>query len=52
VTDDGDVYRLSKCTGQGRAAGQGPGQAVEGGGFGIHMSGPSLAVKSLEVVKA
>ncbi|MBL9107063.1 MAG: hypothetical protein JNL82_39550 [Myxococcales bacterium] len=51
VTDDGDVYRLSKCgakAGQ-RVKVQGK---VEGGGFGIHMSGPSIEVKSLEVVKA
>jgi hypothetical protein len=49
VTDDGDVYRLSKCSAK-------PGQRVkvtgkvEGGGFGIHMSGPSIEVKDLKVL--
>lgn len=49
VTDGGDVFRLS-----GQLGGAKPGQRVkvsgrvERGGFGIHMSGPSLAVDSLE----
>lgn len=51
VTDKGDVYRLNKC-----AAKPGSRVKVEGtvekGGFGIHMSGPSITVKSLEVLKA
>ncbi|MBA3547606.1 MAG: hypothetical protein H0T76_14070 [Nannocystis sp.] len=48
VTDKGDVYRLSK------AAGVKPGDCVkvkgkvENAGFGIHMSGPSLEVESIE----
>ena len=46
VTDKGDVYRLSKCTAK-------VGQQVkvkgklESGGFGIHMSGPSIEVESI-----
>ncbi|MCA9709348.1 MAG: hypothetical protein KDK70_26130 [Myxococcales bacterium] len=47
-TDDGEVYRLE---------GAGPFEAgarvtvhgkIEDGGFGIHMSGPSIAVKRIE----
>jgi len=50
VTDKGDVYRLSKCTAK-------VGQQVkvkgklEGGGFGIHMSGPSIEVESISDIK-
>ena len=46
VTDKGDVYRLSTCSAK-------PGQkvkvkgTVEGAGFGIHMSGPSIEVESI-----
>ncbi len=49
VVDGGEVYRLSG--GQAR-----PGQRVrvtgeiERGGFGIHMSGPALTVKSLDIL--
>jgi hypothetical protein len=52
VTDEGEVYRLSyegmaspsvgsrvKVTG-----------SVERGGFGIHMSGPSIEVKKIDVL--
>ncbi|MCA9700675.1 MAG: hypothetical protein KC431_24325 [Myxococcales bacterium] len=48
-TDGGEVYRLS-----GSVAGVSPGQRVkatgrvEHGGFGIHMSGPSLEVEHIE----
>jgi len=46
-TDDGEVYRLS-----GAEAKPGDRVKVEGkvasGGFGIHMSGPSLEVSRLE----
>lgn len=50
VTDDGDVYRLSKCTAK-------AGQRVKIQGKvddspSIFMSGASLEVKSIEVVKA
>jgi hypothetical protein len=49
VTDDGETYRLSggsapvgsRVTVTGR---------VERGGFGIHMSGPSIEVKKIEVL--
>jgi hypothetical protein len=47
VTETGDTYRLS-------GASPTPGQRVrvtgrvESGGFGIHMSGPSIEVESIE----
>ncbi len=48
VTDKGDVYRLSKAgsvkNGE-RAKVKG---TVKNGGFGIHMSGPSLEVESID----
>jgi len=49
VTDKGDVYRLSKCSVKAGARVKVEGN-VESGGFGIHMSGPSIAVKSIEVL--
>lgn len=48
-TDKGEVYRLSKCTAKAGERVKVDG-TVEGGGFGIHMSGPSIAVKRIEVV--
>lgn len=46
-TDDGEVYRLS-----GGSASPGERVKVQGeverGGFGIHMSGPAIAVDSIE----
>jgi hypothetical protein len=49
VTDDGEVYRLS-----GGEAPVGSRVSVTGrverGGFGIHMTGPSLEVKKIEVL--
>ncbi len=50
VTDGGDVYRLSshgKARAGDRVRVEGK---IEGGGFGIHMSGPSIQVKSIEVL--
>lgn len=50
VTGSGDIYRLSRH-GKGKA---GDRVRVEGkvdrGGFGIHMSGPSIEVDKIEVV--
>lgn len=51
VTDKGEVYRLSKCSAKAGARVKVDGK-VESGGFGIHMTGPSLEVKSLEVLGA
>jgi hypothetical protein len=49
VTDKGDVYRLSGGSApvgsQVRVTGH-----IERGGFGIHMSGPAIAVESIEVI--
>ena len=51
MTDEGECYRLSGSLGQVQA-----GQkvrvtgSIQKGGFGIHMSGPSLEVKSIEVL--
>ena len=46
VTDDGDVYRLQgSITATGRVKVTG---TVDKGGFGIHMSGPSITVESVE----
>ena len=44
VTEDGDVYRISGASPKvgSRVSIQG---RVERGGFGIHMTGPSLAVE-------
>lgn len=47
-TDDGDVYRLqgsAKVSAGDRVTVHGK---VEGGGFGIHMTGPSLIVDRIE----
>jgi hypothetical protein len=47
-TDDGDVYRLEgggKLTDGAKVTVHG---TVEGGGFGIHMSGPSIKVDRVE----
>jgi len=46
VTDKGDVYRLSKCTAKAGQQVKVKG-TLEGGGFGIHMSGPSIEVESI-----
>jgi hypothetical protein len=51
LTDGGEVYRLSKCSVKAGARVKVEGK-VESGGFGIHMSGPSIAVKSIEVLAA
>ena len=46
VTDEGDVYRLQGSTdASGRVKVTGK---IEKGGFGIQMSGPSIAVESIE----
>jgi hypothetical protein len=49
VTDDGDVYRISGASPKAGARVRVTG-SVESGGFGIHMSGPSIEVASLEEV--
>jgi hypothetical protein len=47
ITDDGDVYRLQGASAR-------PGRRVrvtghvDGGGFGIHMSGPAIVATSVE----
>ena len=47
VTDKGDVYRLSKCSAKNGQQVKVKGK-VEGAGFGIHMTGPSIEVDSIE----
>ena len=47
VTDKGDTYRLSKCAAKAGDHVKVKGK-LEGGGFGIHMSGPSLEVESID----
>jgi hypothetical protein len=50
VTDDGDVYRLDLSSVAAPSVGsrvEVTGR-VERGGFGIHMTGPSIAVKKIE----
>lgn len=47
VTDKGDVYRLSKCTATAGDKVRVKGK-IEGAGFGIHMSGPSIEVESID----
>ena len=45
VTDEGDVYRLAgsvEASGRVKVTGK-----IEKGGFGIHMSGPSITVESV-----
>lgn len=49
VTDKGETYRLSKCAAKAGARVKVEGK-VESGGFGIHMSGPSINVKHLEIL--
>lgn len=49
VTDDGEVYRLQGAKARVGAHVRVTGK-VERGGFGIHMSGPALVVKTLEEV--
>lgn len=49
VTDRGEVYRLSKCSVKAGSRVKVEGK-VESGGFGIHMTGPSIEVKSIEVL--
>lgn len=49
VTDDGDVYRLSGASPQVGSRVRVTGR-VERGGFGIHMTGPSLEVEKIEVL--
>ncbi|MCA9715813.1 MAG: hypothetical protein H6713_09100 [Myxococcales bacterium] len=46
VTDKGEHYRLSRCDAKPGARVHVEG-SVEGGGFGIHMSGPSIKVSSI-----
>jgi hypothetical protein len=53
VTDDGDVYRLDLSAMSGVASPRVGSRVsitgrVERGGFGIHMTGPSLEVKKIE----
>lgn len=49
VTDEGDVYRLSGASPSvgSRVSVTG---SVERGGFGIHMTGPSIEVKKIDVL--
>lgn len=47
VTDKGDTYRLSKCSAKAGERVKVKGK-VANAGFGIHMSGPSIAVDSIE----
>jgi hypothetical protein len=46
-TDKGDVYRLSSCSAKDGQQVKVKGK-VENAGFGIHMSGPSITVESIE----
>ncbi len=48
-TDDGDVFRLSRCDHKAGTRVRVTG-TVEKGGFGIHMSGPSISVDKIEAV--
>ncbi len=47
VTDKGDAYRLSKCSAKAGDKVKVQGK-LESGGFGIHMTGKSIAVDSIE----
>jgi hypothetical protein len=47
ATDDGEVYRLSGASPSVGSRVKVTG-SVERGGFGIHMSGPSIEVKKIE----
>ncbi|MEE9384720.1 MAG: DUF5818 domain-containing protein [Nannocystaceae bacterium] len=47
VTDDGDTYRLEGAKGEPGTRVRVTG-SVETGGFGLHMSGPSIQVNKLE----
>lgn len=49
VTDGGDVYRISGASPKPGARVRVTG-SVESGGFGIHMSGPAIAVDSVEEI--
>jgi hypothetical protein len=49
VTDDGDVYRLQGASPEPGSRVQVEGR-IESGGFGIHMSGPALEVRSIRRV--
>jgi hypothetical protein len=49
VTDDGDVYRISGATPPVGSRVSITGR-VERGGFGIHMTGPSIEVQKIEVL--
>ena len=49
VTNEGDVYRLSGASPSPGKRVRATGRVVSGG-FGIHMSGPSLEVDSLEEI--
>jgi hypothetical protein len=49
VTDDGEVYRLSGASPSVGSRVSVTGR-VERGGFGIHMSGPSIEVKKIDVL--
>jgi hypothetical protein len=49
VTDGGEVYRLSGASAKIGARVSVTGR-VERGGFGIHMTGPSIEVEKIEVL--
>jgi hypothetical protein len=49
VTDDGEVYRLSGASPSVGSRVSVTGR-VERGGFGIHMTGPSIEVKKIDVL--
>jgi hypothetical protein len=49
VTDDGDVYRISGASPKPGARVRVTG-TVESGGFGIHMSGPSIEIASVDEI--
>jgi hypothetical protein len=52
VTDDGEVYRLnlSGVSSPGVGSRVSVSGRVERGGFGIHMTGPSIEVKKIDVL--
>jgi hypothetical protein len=50
VTDDGDVYRLEGDVSASPGTRVRVHGKVEGGGFGIHMSGPAIKVEKVEEI--
>ena len=48
-TEGGDVYRLEGAKGVSAGQRVTVHGSVEGGGFGIHMTGPSIKVQRIEV---